>query len=129
MYATKELEEHKIKSNQVPYLMLISSLNNPSQEELAKKLMVDKATVARTIHHLIDCGLVSKERSETDKRVYHLSLTEKGDTLRPFFITTMTHWFDKILIDLTEDEKASLSTMLTKITNRINDIRGDNEKI
>lgn len=90
--------------------------------------MVDKANVTRAIQKLVTLGLVKREKAKDDKRTYLLSLTEKGYQLLPEFVTTLGGWFDTILADIPQQDQEELATTLSKILNKIHDIRGNNEK-
>lgn len=48
---------------------------------VAEKLDITMGTLTVAINHLVKKGYVSKVRSESDKRIFMLSLTEKGREL------------------------------------------------
>lgn len=48
---------------------------------VAEKLDITMGTLTVSINHLVKKGYVGKVRSETDKRVFMLSLTERGKEL------------------------------------------------
>ena len=50
--------------------------------ELAARMNLGTATVAKTIDSLEDRGLLTRTRSDQDRRVVHLSLTEDGRSLQ-----------------------------------------------
>ncbi len=118
-HAVEEMAEYGIKSHHLPYLMLIASLDNPSQEVLARHLMTDKATVARAIKKLVELGLVRRRKNVKDKRVYELQLTEKGKEIRPLFATTMQRWFNYLLEGISDEDVQCLVRTLLTITDKI----------
>lgn len=59
-------------------LFLLKKRGAMQVTEISDELMVTKANVSMLVTKLVKEGLVEKEQSQTDKRVFHLSLTEKG---------------------------------------------------
>ena len=59
-------------------LFLLKKRGSMQVTELSGELMVTKANVSMLVTKLVKEGLVEKEQSRADKRVFHLSLTEKG---------------------------------------------------
>lgn len=49
-----------------------------SQQELAKRLMLEKSTVSRMVADLERKGLVERQRDPANRRVYRLGLTDEG---------------------------------------------------
>lgn len=56
---------------------IIYSMGNPSVNEFAKVANISSPNAAYKINNLIKKGYVKKVQSETDKREYHLEVTEK----------------------------------------------------
>jgi DNA-binding MarR family transcriptional regulator len=49
--------------------------------ELAREMMVDAGAITRMLDRLEAKGLIERVRSETDRRVVHLKLTEAGEAV------------------------------------------------
>lgn len=81
------LEERNLKSHDLKNLSItevhiieaINKVNNASMGEIAAKLMVTIGTLSTSVNRLVQKGYVHSERSELDRRVVLLSLTEKGN--------------------------------------------------
>lgn len=56
---------------------IIYSMGNPSVNEFARIANISSPNAAYKINNLIKKGYVKKIQSETDKREYHLEVTEK----------------------------------------------------
>ncbi len=52
-----------------------------TMSDVAKKLDITMGTLTVSINHLVKKGYVNKVKSETDRRVFMLSLTERGKGL------------------------------------------------
>ncbi len=58
--------------------LLLTGSNNLQQEQLAKQLDKGKAAVSRTVASLEDKGYVNRVRSNSDKRAFNVTLTDKA---------------------------------------------------
>lgn len=63
-----------ISYNSVLYLDLISYQKNCTISSLAESLHISKPAVTKKINTLVQMGMVTKTRCETDKRIQYLSL-------------------------------------------------------
>ncbi|MDO4204223.1 MAG: MarR family transcriptional regulator [Selenomonadaceae bacterium] len=63
---------------QLYYIHAIASKPSITSSDLSKIFDVQRPTVTNIVSRLCKAGLVEKVQCETDRRVYHLSLTENG---------------------------------------------------
>ncbi len=63
------------------WLILNTIIENPniSQNEIAEKVFKDKASVARIIELLVQNGFLTRSMHPTNRRMFQLSITEKGN--------------------------------------------------
>ena len=73
-----ETEQSKFTNNDYYYLYVIESLGEPNFSTIASALNLTKPGVTAIVRKLCNMGLVVKNQSEEDKRVYFVSLTHKG---------------------------------------------------
>lgn len=73
-----ETEAKRFSSNDYYYLTTIYYLQRPNFSQVAEALGLTKPAVSAIIGKLAGMGLIKKEQSEKDRRIYHISLTEKG---------------------------------------------------
>lgn len=64
--------------NDYYYLTVISQLENPNLGDVANELKLTKPAISAMVQRLIKNDLVEKIQSPEDKRVFHITLTEKG---------------------------------------------------
>ncbi|MBP5551162.1 MAG: winged helix-turn-helix transcriptional regulator [Bacilli bacterium] len=88
-----------------------------SQDALAKKVYVNKSSVARSIKTLIDAGYVYREVNEDDKRAYKVYPTKKAYDTLPYIKEAMGKFNEIITDGLKEDEVEELNKLLTKVAN------------
>ena len=83
--------------------------------EIAGKIGRDKSTVTALVDKLIRLGYVVKERDTEDTRVVYVTLTDKGNELKPIFEAISVKILDVFYLDITENEKEELVRVLNKI--------------
>ncbi|MCG8481715.1 MAG: MarR family transcriptional regulator [Clostridia bacterium] len=71
----------KISINHIEYLEVIQNMEKPTLSDIAMELTFSKPSVTFMVNKLIEQGLVKKVRSEADKRVFYVELTELGKLL------------------------------------------------
>ncbi len=77
----KNLSKDELNSfcyNDYYYLVAIHNLSCPNFSQIAAELEITKPAVSVLIRKFIKLGLIEKNQSEKDKRVFHVKLTEKG---------------------------------------------------
>lgn len=83
-----------------------------SQDELAKKVYVNKSNVARNIKALEEAGYVKREINIEDKRAYKVFPTNKAFKVLPLIKDAMGIFNEVITDGLSEDEKIKLESLL-----------------
>ncbi|MEO1420961.1 MAG: MarR family transcriptional regulator [Pseudomonadota bacterium] len=71
----------KVSGLTAPQLLVIQAIEregSPSTSALARSISVSQATMTRIIDRLVRAGLVLRRKSDSDKRVVNISLTELG---------------------------------------------------
>ncbi len=76
--AKEQFNFNELTLTQMHYLETINQLINPNLTELSVTMNLTKPTVKVAIDKLIDKNLITRVRSDEDRRSAHLHLTEKG---------------------------------------------------
>ena len=77
-----------------------------TMSELSSMLTIEKGSFTPVAGRLIEKGIVMKERSKEDKRVYKLVLTAYGQELTDQFKDEHWSYMSKILDQLSSEERA-----------------------
>ncbi|CAG0973048.1 Multiple antibiotic resistance protein MarR [Anaerolineae bacterium] len=96
-------------------LMLIGNKRCHTAAGLAEALECDMGSVTRTLDRLEAKGLVKRERSRTDKRLVHLSLTPEGMEVMPHLPEAAIEAMNEVLADFTMEEVEQLKDFLRRI--------------
>ena len=99
------------------HLFIFSICSNPgeSQEELAKRLYLNKSTVTRALASLESNGLVRREVNPNDKRQTLVYPTEKMLELLPRARAVAKEWNSLISEGISESELAAFNAVLSKM--------------
>ena len=91
--------------------------DNPGirQRTLAELLMVREPNMTRMIQGLQGASLISREVDKTDRRAFHLVLTEKGRALMDGVQARMDSFEEKLLGGLDSKDRKSLRSYLDRI--------------
>lgn len=104
---------------QLHYLHAISELENPTFGQLAEKFAVQKSTVTDIVGRLIKRGIVYKQQSAQDLRVFHLYLTDKGKELLAIENDGYYHFAKKMTSCLDEKQKQQFTALLQIIVGEV----------
>jgi MarR family transcriptional regulator, lower aerobic nicotinate degradation pathway regulator len=87
----------------------------PSMNQLASLLELDKSSVSGLIDRAAQRGLVARRPSEQDRRTIHVRLTARGRRLAGKVAREFEADVTKVTETLTEQERATLSTLVTRV--------------
>lgn len=105
--------------SQYYFLSAIDKLESPNYSDLAKELKVSKPSVTASVNKLIQQGFIHKIQNEKDKRVFHLKLSEKGESLMKAEKRVSYEFANNIVSCLDKEELQQLETIFTKILESI----------
>jgi len=111
-------EEFKDITNNDMHIIEAVGVEEPRKmSEIAKRLGVTVGTLTTNMNGLDKKGYVIRQRSETDKRVVYITLTERGR--KAFFHHRDFHknMIKSVVVGLDDDEKRLLYRCLVKLDN------------
>ena len=104
-----------LKACHASYLTEICAQPGISQDQLAKRICINKSNVTRQAAVLEEEGFITRSPAPADKRVTELYPTQKALDLLPQISCILKHWEAEITVDLTEEELEQLSMLLAKM--------------
>ena len=101
----------------VQFAVLVALAQRPEldQRTLADSLSIDTSTLAAVCRRLADRGFIDRERHTSDARRYVLRVTPAGDEMVRRLIPAVRDVGDELLETLTEDEQATLMSLLQRV--------------
>lgn len=94
-------------------LMALSAQQGLSQNELATQLGLEKSTVSRLVKNMCDRGWLSQIRSDTDRRVVELGLTQAGKQAAAELAIARQRKFEQIFSNIPAGNQAAVMDALT----------------
>ena len=112
------LESEGLSGNQHSYIAQICQNPGISQDQLAKRIFVNKSSVTRQLALLEQNGFIYRKSSETDKRVQQVYPTEKAMEIFPKVHALWVEWSEYLTADFTPEEKAQLYALMERVMER-----------
>lgn len=116
MYFDRQLSQFELSYGALSFLMVLFHHDGIHQEEISRRLAIDKATTARAIHKLMESGYVRRETDPGDRRAYYIFLTEKGLILKPELKQLSRKWSDQLTSGFALEEKEQVFQLLEKMS-------------
>lgn len=122
-YMDQKLAPYGISAAHVPLLgYLWEGGGGDTQNEIAKTLGVDKATVSRTVAYLVRAGLVTQSVSSRDSRAFTVELTDAGRHLCGPVGSVLRTWTDALSAGMPAGELDSLLRQLDAMLERAGEL-------
>ena len=106
---------NNIPSAVVGHLVYLSHHPDATQDEISRRMMIDKAAVARAIQRLEEGGYLTRTPDETNRRKYRISLTETGIRLAQDAVAAADEIDREITAGLPEEERLYLMPILRRM--------------
>lgn len=120
---TRDQLTHSYLSNEAYDICAIIYYNRDCNQELvARRLNMDKSSVAKIITKCVKSGLIIRKRDHEDKRNYHLDLSEEGKATICELIESVDMWQKATLSVLSEAEQEVFLRMVSKIKQKSDEL-------
>ncbi|MFG6444941.1 MarR family winged helix-turn-helix transcriptional regulator [Microbacterium sp. P07] len=103
-------------------MMLLWEESPRSQVDLTRLLMVEAPTTAKMLARLERSGMITRERSEVDRRVVLVSLTDAGRALEEPVTSVWRDLEARTTTDLTLSEQGQLRSLLTRVAETLTQV-------
>ncbi|HLY77463.1 MAG TPA: MarR family winged helix-turn-helix transcriptional regulator [Thermoplasmata archaeon] len=113
------LEVEGISTGQFWSLHVVSSLQSASLSAVARHLSVSAPTVCATVDQLEAAGLVTRHRSDRDRRAVELSLTPKGRRVESRVWSRIGRLMHEVAEDLPPEELATAVRVFLELQRRL----------
>ena len=117
-YRSEQLAPLGLKACHASYLSAICRCPGITQDQLARRIFINKSNVARPLAILEEDGFVERRPSPEDKRATQVFPTQKALNILPQLIQIFRDWEALVAQDLTEEERELAVKMLAKIKTR-----------
>ena len=104
-----------ISAGELAVLLLIDTHEPESQQQVARRLGIDRTTTVELIDGLESKELVARRPDAADRRRNVIELTDTGAKTLRDATRASNHAEQRLLADLTKDEAAQLRNLLSRI--------------
>ncbi len=111
----KRVEDTGVYRSQHRMLMILGRHPEISQTELAEKLEISPAAVAVSLKKLEKAGYISRQSNESDNRVNHVAITEKGGLTIEVSVKCFKEMESALMKDFTMEEMELLEKYFKRI--------------
>ena len=87
--------------------------------DMARHMNFDSGATTRLADHLEKRGLLTRNRSTTDRRVVHLALTDEGRAVAAAMAPRLMDFWNTVLEGFSHAESAMLIALLTRLLGRM----------
>lgn len=123
-----ELSKINLHPGQPPILLLLSKHDNLTQIDIANKVCVKPSTIAVMLKKMEKNGLIEKKIDKNDRRLFYISLTEKGRQIADKTHQIINQIETKITKQLTNEEKEEFKVILKKIISELENVNIESDK-
>ena len=120
-YRQEALAPLGLKACHASYLSAICQNPGITQDQLARRIFINKSNVARQLAILEEDGFVERRPSPEDKRATQVFPTQKALDCMPRIHEIFRTWETLVAQDLSEEERRVLVSMLDKMKDRAAD--------
>jgi len=110
-----------ITTTQLNVLKLLETVGDLSLSELSKQMAATNSTVTGIVDRMVAAGLVAREQSAEDRRVWKIRLTGDGRALARKIDVAPWEVLQRALLKLPPDELDQLITTLSKIVDHVHE--------
>ncbi|TMH13427.1 MAG: MarR family transcriptional regulator [Betaproteobacteria bacterium] len=110
-----------LTSVQYAALNMIAEVPGIDQASLSNMIAFDKTTIVKVLDRLVEKGLITRTRSETDRRLNHLHITPKGTQLLKEIHPMLDRSDKRILAPLSDADQRKFMQMLSRLV-QVNNI-------
>lgn len=111
----KSLQEFDLNVSEFGVLEMLYHKGDQPVQKVAEKILVTSGTITYVINKLEKKGFVIRRKCNKDKRVYYVSLTEKGKDYISHIFPKHKDFLDNLFKDLDEESKIKLLDNLIQL--------------
>lgn len=102
----------QLTAAQAVVILIVCDFDGLTQDEITKRLSLDKSVIAKTVNKLEERGFVLRETNAKDKRTYDIRPTEKAWEVYPFVKEQVEVPFQHMTQRMTEEERETFKRLL-----------------
>ena len=105
--------QHNLTAAQAVVILILCDFKQLTQDEITKRLALDKSVIAKTVTKLVELGFLTRTTNAKDKRTFDIQPTEKSWEVYPFIKEEIEATFQRMTQHMTEKERAEFKRLLS----------------
>ncbi|MCK8058933.1 MULTISPECIES: MarR family winged helix-turn-helix transcriptional regulator [unclassified Fusibacter] len=102
----------EIGGGQLAFIFTLHLNPGSSQEDVSRRLELDKTTVTRAAMKLEKSGIIERKRDESDSRMLRLYLTQRGMELHAELKNVASDWHNTLTKGMSEHDLNELTRLI-----------------
>jgi DNA-binding MarR family transcriptional regulator len=119
----RALADQRVRSKHATVLAVIDAEGPMSQRALCRRLRIDKSPMVGLVDDLEQLGLAERRRSDTDRRIQAIHLTDKGRDAVAYVMEVAALENDRTFGVLDDEQRAQLHDLLLQVAEATVDLR------
>lgn len=103
---------YDLTAAQAVVILIVCDFKTLTQDEITKRLSLDKSVIAKTVNKLEETGFLVREQNPKDKRTYNILPTEKSWQVYPFIQQQIDDGLAQMTQRMSEAEKQEFIHLL-----------------
>ncbi|OUN07181.1 MarR family transcriptional regulator [Flavonifractor sp. An92] len=104
--------QYGLTAAQAVVICIVCDYHALTQDEITKRLGLDKSVIAKTVTKLEETGFLMRTTNARDKRTYDIRPTDRALEVHPFVREQMDVCFQRMTQQMTEDQRAEFRQLL-----------------
>jgi len=117
--AKEQCARHGITATQLNVMKMLQAIGELSLSELSKRIAATNSTVTGIVDRMVAAGLVVREQSADDRRVWKIKLTPQGKTIARKLDIAPWEILRQALEELPAGELEALIATLAKVAQNV----------
>lgn len=103
---------YDLTAAQAVVILIVCDFSVLTQDEITKRLSLDKSVIAKTVTKLVKTGFLVRTTNAKDKRTFDIRPTQKALEVYPFIKKEIENCFQRMTQHMTETEREEFRRLL-----------------
>ena len=104
--------QYGLTAAQAMVILIVCDFQSLTQDEITKRLGLDKSVIAKTVTKLEDTGFLMRATNPKDKRTYDIRPTEQAWAAYPSVREQLDVCFHRMTEEMSEEQRAAFQQLL-----------------
>lgn len=104
--------QYSLTAAQAVVILIVCDYDGLTQDEITKRLALDKSVIAKTVTKLEERGFLIRTVNAKDKRTYDIRPTDEARRVYPFVREQLDVCFQRMTQNMTDSEKKEFQRLL-----------------